>query len=122
MIEEQVDPNIQLLRMWREAKTEAKNADERADAILNGEIVPAMEDGEFFSDGDMCLVFEFSQTPRFDAARALKEGAITKEVFDAYTSVSVVRKTMYRKKDEDGKQAEQRKLTALKAVAEQFKK
>jgi len=117
---EGVTPETALLRQWRDLKTQIKNLEERAEGIQKQEIEPAMESGEVFEDGEMMLVFEYTQTPKFDAARALSEGAITQQTLDLYTTIGVSRKTMYRKRGDDEGAMKRQMMAELKDVYDRY--
>lgn len=106
--QDQPTTEVLIYRRYTQLKTQAKHLMDEADAIKETEIIPEMECGVVFSEGDGYLRFEYSTEARFDFQAAYKNGHISEEVWKQYSSVSVTRKVMTRKlKDDTQAQAEQ---------------
>ena len=118
-IEEQTDEQ-KIFNRFRTLKAEIKAREEECDAIMQTEIIPGMESGLVFSEGEAYLRFEYRQTPKFDAAAALKNGDLSQEVFDRFTTVTVSRSVATRSyKDQSQEEAETQLQSEIAALIKQ---
>ena len=134
---------VLVYRHYRKLKNDARDLGLEADNIRDTEIIPDMEAGIVFGEGEGYLRFEYSngvkfdfqaarvnKTPRFDAKAAFESGAISQETLNAFTvptpdipddiwkqyvSVEVSRKVMNRTFNEKWKEEAEKQLAELTA-------
>jgi len=93
------------------------------DNIKDTELIPDMEAGVMFAEGDGYLRFEFSESVKFDYKAARANGDISDEVWKKYTTVDITRKVMNRTlKDDAAAQAEYQLTQKIAELVKEHRK
>ena len=134
---------VLVYRHYRSLRNQVRDIGLESDNIRDTEIIPDMEAGVVFGEGEGYLRFEYTngvkfdfqaartnKTPRFDVNAALAAGAISQEILDQftvltpdipddvwkqYTSVEVSRKVMNRAFNDKWKEEAEKQLAELTA-------
>jgi hypothetical protein len=117
---EELNPEQRIMRRYIELGQIAKNATDERDNIKDSEIIPAMQDGIFFSDEDQYLAFQFETRTSFDWESAVASGDIPALVVARYMKPAVIRKVVVKKKADESKKAVAAQQLLVQSKAQQL--
>lgn len=116
-----LSPEDQIAATYKELGQRIKNLQDERDAIKATDIWPAIENGIAFHYGDEILVPEYIATTDFDWKRAVKDGAISNQTLQSYSTTKVEARLYFRKVDDDGKAIYEAFLRSLHNCYEGYK-